>query len=183
MVRPQGPFLWFSDAAPPRGFRALPEGGMCVSVFLFVRRGQGLELLVGKVADDPRLEEMLGLDEDRRKLHGQGWTLPATHLKLGEDPRDAARRLSVDLLRMPWLPLAEPRVEVEHDVHPRYPDRGKHFDLWFFVDAPVPASTTVQDPPPWFRELAFKDPRDLAEQDWARSHEDVATRWMLRRRQ
>src|SRR5712691_8389335 len=77
--------------APPLGFEQVPPGGMCVCAYLFVtRHGQ---ILLGKYADDPQWEALAGLEPERRRTHGWGWTVPATHLKLGEDPREAAERI------------------------------------------------------------------------------------------
>src|SRR2546426_9269412 len=66
--------------APPLGFEQVPPGGMCVCAYLFVvRRGK---ILLGKYADDPQWEALAGLEPERRRTHGWGWTVPATHLKL-----------------------------------------------------------------------------------------------------
>ena len=101
-----GPFLWLMKHAPPLGFEQVPPGGMCVCAYLFVtRRGQ---ILLGKYADDPQWEALAGLEPERRQTHGWGWTVPATHLKLGEDPREAARRIGEEILRIPKLQYSEP---------------------------------------------------------------------------
>src|SRR2546426_916312 len=85
--------------APPLGFEQVPPGGMCVCAYLFVaRRGK---ILLGKYADDPQWEALAGLEPERRRTHGWGWTVPATHLKLGEDPREAARRGGEEILKRP----------------------------------------------------------------------------------
>lgn len=78
-----GPFLWLVKGAPRRGFRDLPHSGMCVSAFVFVQDSEG-RILLGKYADDPRWEDLTGLNEDRWRTHGKGWTVPASHLKFGE---------------------------------------------------------------------------------------------------
>lgn len=174
-----GPFLWLSaSAAPPRGFRRLPEGGLCLGTFLFLRRGR--EILLGRYADDPRLEELTGLDETRRRVHGRGFTIPATHVKHGEDPREAARRLVRDVLgiRAP-LALRQPTVESDFGEPARFPGMI-HYDVWFFVEAQVPEGFEVETPP-WYAELAWKDPRALAPADYARSHDEIVARWMTPR--
>src|SRR2546427_10881574 len=84
----EGPFLWLSKDGPPAGFRELPPGGMCISAFLFVRRGK--EIVLGKYRDDPRWETLAGLDETGRKVHSSGWTIPASQIRYGEDPVTAA---------------------------------------------------------------------------------------------
>ena len=173
-----GPFLWLSESGPRRGFRALPAGGMCVSAFLFVV--QGGKLLLGKYADDPRWEEIAGLDEDRWRAHGKGWTVPASQLKFGEEPREAGRRIAEEVLGIRGLELSEPRVESDHYVPARFPELGMHYDLWLLFGAKLPSGARVAKPD-WYRELAFHDPRSLVASEYARGHEDVVARWLARR--
>src|SRR2546426_11304928 len=104
-----GPFLWLSESAPPAGFRRLPPGGMCLSAFLFVTRGG--KILLGKYRDDPAWERLAGLDEERRRGHSAGWTIPASQVKYGEEPRAAARGGGEEILALRGLAYAEPRGE------------------------------------------------------------------------
>jgi ADP-ribose pyrophosphatase YjhB (NUDIX family) len=174
-----GPFLWFSPQGSPWGYHRLPPGGMCVSVFLFVRRGG--EVLLGRYADDPAWETLAGLDEGRRRAHGKGWTIPASHLKWGEDPREGARRVAENVLGLQGLRFTEPRVETEVGVPLRFPELGLHYDLWFFVEAGLPDAREVARPK-WYEDLAFHDPAALGAADYGRSHEDVMARWLAVRR-
>lgn len=169
-----GPFLWIRDHSSPYGFWHAPEGGFCLNVFLFVRDGP--KILLGKYADDPKWEELTGLDATRRKRFGAGWTVPGSHLKFGEEPRAAARRVGEEILQAPGLTYSEPRVE--SDAYPAEFAGGKtHYDVWFFVDAKPPRGWTPKAPP-WYRELAWQDPRALPSSAYGRSHEDVVARWM-----
>ena len=173
----EGPFLWLSKSGPPAGFWNVPPGGMCVCAFLFVKKDG--KILLGKYADDPRWEELAGLDAGRRQRHGKGLTVPATHLKFGEDPRDAARRVGEQALRMPGMRYSEPRVEIDAYASKDFPG-NEHADLWFLVEAAPP---TAGDPPvpPWYAELAWHDPRRTPARAYARGHEDVVARWLSRR--
>jgi len=173
----EGPFLWLSKSGPPAGFWNVPPGGMCVCAFLFVKKDG--KILLGKYADDPRWEELAGLDAGRRQRHGKGLTVPATHLKFGEDPRDAARRVGEQALRMPGMRYSEPRVEIDAYASKDFPG-NEHADLWFLVEAAPP---TAGDPPvpPWYAELAWHDPRTTPARAYARGHEDVVARWLSRR--
>lgn len=173
----EGPFLWLSPSAPPAGFRELPSGGMCLSTFLFVRRGR--RILLGKYADDPAWEALAALDPERRRVHGRGWTIPATQIKFGEDPRDAARRVGEEILTLRGMRYVEPRVETDYYEPTRSPGR-LHFDVWFLVDA-VPPREAELPSPPWYAELAWTDPRSMPPSEYARGHEDVVARWMQRR--
>lgn len=170
-----GPFLWLSSAGSAHGFHQLPDGGLCLSAFLFVTRGE--QLLLGRYADDPRWEELAGLGEDRRRAHGKSWTIPASHLRYGEDPRDAGQRIASEILGLQELDLSEPRVETETYVPVRFPELGEHYDVWFFLEASLPADAEVEVPP-WYDALAWHDPATLEAGAYARSHEDVVARWL-----
>lgn len=172
-----GPFLWLSPKAPPAGFRNVPSGGMCLCAFLFVRRGE--RILLGKYADHPHWEELAGLDRDRRRANANGWTLPASHLKFGEDPRNAARRIGEEILQLPDLRYEEPVVEV--DAYEPLSIPGElHYDVWFFVDA-FEAGKGELSKPDWYGELDWLDPRTTPSSAYARQHEDVVSRWLKRR--
>lgn len=175
----EGPFLWLASAGSPFGYRQLPSGGLCLSAFLFLRRGD--RILLGRYADDPRWEALAGLDATRRKAHGRGWTIPASHLKFGEDPREAARRIAEEILGLPpGLDLGEPRVETEFAVPARFPELGNHYDVWFFFDAELPAGMTVEKPA-WYAALEWVDPRATPPEAYGRSHHDIVARWMEKR--
>jgi ADP-ribose pyrophosphatase YjhB (NUDIX family) len=151
---------------------------MCVSTFLFLRRGP--KILLGKYADDPRWEDLAGLDEAWRGRHRHGWTIPARQLKFGEDPRDAARHVGETILQLPGLRYGEPRAEV--DLYESQRAAGHlHYDLWFLVDASLPKGVEVAKPP-WYAAIEWKDPRTTARSEFARGHEDVVARWLARRR-
>ena len=173
----EGPFLWLSKTAPPSGFRDVPPGGMCLSAFLFVCHGDGI--LLGKYAEDPRWEALAGLDAERVKVHGRGWTLPARQLKYGEDPRVAARSIGEEILQIPGMAYGEPRVETDLYEPKRFPG-ALHYDVWFLVDATPPKGHTLEVPP-WYAELAWHDPRAVPPEAFGRSHEDVVARWLGRR--
>ncbi len=173
----RGPFLWVSTRAPPAGFTSPPPGGLCVCAFLFVTNGD--RILLGKYADNPKWEELAGLDPGRYRTHGKGWTIPASHLKLGEDSRDAARRIGETMLGMPGAHYSEPRSEV--DFYPSKEAPGEmHYDIWFFIDA-APPKTFELRVPPWYAQLQWHDPRALAATEYARGHQDVVERWLAKR--
>lgn len=174
----QGPFLWLSPKGPPSGYWSIPAQGMCISAFVFVV--QDGKLLLGKYADDPAWERLAGLDEGRRRAHGRGWTVPASHLRFGEEPREAARRIATEILGLRGLTFSEPRVESDQYVPARFPELGMHYDLWLFFTAQLPSDAKVE-PPSWYRELAFHDVETLRPEDYARGHEDVVARWVVPR--
>lgn len=147
---------------------------MCVSAFLFVRRGR--EILLGKYRDDPRWESLAGLDETRSRVHSGGWTIPASQLKYGEDPRAAARRIAEEILQVSGMTFSEPRSEVDLYEPKRFPG-GLHYDIWFLVDGRPPKGWSLKAPP-WYAELAWRNPETTVASEYARSHEDVVARWL-----
>ncbi|HEX9710502.1 MAG TPA: hypothetical protein VGB42_11140 [Candidatus Thermoplasmatota archaeon] len=176
----EGPYLWLGEYAPPAGFRHVPPGAMCLGVFLFVR--QGSHLLLGKVRDHPAWPGLAGDDPPRVREDQGRWKVPARQLRLGEDPRDAARQIGEEVLGLTGLSYEEPRVEVEFwklgDEASGPPERRDlfHFDVWFFVDASLPEGRGVAAPP-WYAELAWLEPERIPPDGWARLHGDVVTRW------
>jgi len=168
-----GPFLFLRDGGPAAGFWRMPPGGMCLSAFLFVRRGA--RVLLGKYRDDRRWEELAGLDEERRRNYGRGWTVPARQLKFGEDPRATARAVGEEILEIRGLRYSEPRVEVDL-YEPKWLPGQQHYDVWFFVDAIAPKEWALRAPP-WYAKLDWQDPARLRDEDYARGHQDVLARW------
>ncbi len=172
-----GPFLFLRENSSPFGFWHLPEGGMCVSAFLFVRRGS--RILLGRYRDDPRWETLAGLDGPRRRANSEGWTVPASQLKFGEEPRAAARRIGEEILGISGLTYSEPRAESDL-YEPKFAPGTLHYDLWFLVDATPPKDWEVHVPP-WYADLAWHEPRSTPASAYARSHEDVVARWVAQR--
>jgi ADP-ribose pyrophosphatase YjhB (NUDIX family) len=147
---------------------------MCINAFVFVR--QGPKILLGKYEDHAKWDELAGLDAPRRRRNASGWTIPASHLKFGEEPRAAARRVGEEILLARDLVYSEPRVET--DTYPAAFANGKlHYDIWFLFDAIPPAGWQPRAPP-WYAELSWQDPRALPPSAYARSHEDVVARWL-----
>lgn len=183
-MKGRGPYLWINKYAPPAGFHTVPPGGMCISVFLFVRRGR--RLLLCKVREHPAWEKLAGEDRERMRADAGRWKVPARQLRLGEDPRDAARQLGEAILGLKGLKYREPRVEVEFwklgDQASGPPARRKlfHYDMWFLVDGALPAGRAVACPD-WFAELAWVDPQTVGAKGWAGFHGDVVARWQKAR--
>ena len=172
-VAGDGPFLFLRDGSSPYGFWRLPEGGMCLSAFLFVRRGK--KIVLGKYRDRPEWADLAGLEPERVRRSMAGWTIPASQLKFGEDPREAARRIGERILKMPGLTYSEPRVATEL-YEPTWLPGKSHYDVSFIVEARPPSGLRL-DPPPWYAEMAWWDPIDLPADAYGRSHGDVVAMW------
>src|SRR5581483_717258 len=82
---PSGPFLAIAPGTFPGGFDHAPPGGVCFSTFLFARDARG-RILLGRYREDARWTSLVGLDAARVQRYAQGWTIPASHVKLGEHP-------------------------------------------------------------------------------------------------
>lgn len=173
-----GPFLWISPGAPARGFEVVPPGGMCLSAFLFLRRPRDGHILLGKY--DARAgaawEEKTGIDQGRLDKYAQGWTIPASHVKHGEDPRDAARRVARDVLGLRDISdVGEPKVATFSYELARLPGTS-HYDVCFLLDATAPAHDVAR--PAWYADLAWHDPRALPADAYARGHDEIVERWL-----
>ena len=174
----EGSFLWLAPFAPPKGWTSVPRGGMCLCAFLFVVRGE--KILLGKYADHPAWENLSGMESKRVKANARGWTIPASHLKFGEDPRDAARRIGEEILTLDkGLVYSEPSVTTFF-YEPAIAPGEKHFDVLFLFDVSVEAGVNVRKPP-WYEALEWIAIEALRHEHFARQHEDVAEVWLKKR--
>lgn len=171
-------FLWLAPFAPSKGWTSVPRGGMCLCSFLFVMSGQ--KILLGRYADHPAWEELCGMGEKRIKASAGGWTIPASHLKFGEDPRDAARRIGEEILMLDkGLVYSEPYVK-SFFYEPAIAPGEKHFDVLFLFDVSIDAGVKVSKPP-WYDVLEWFDIGAVRGEQFARQHEDVAETWLKMR--
>jgi len=129
-------FLWMAPFAPPKGWTNVPRGGMCLSAFLFVMSER--KILLGKYAEHPAWEQLCGMDNKRIKNNIHGWTIPASHLKFGEDPRDTARRIGEQILTLDkGLVYSEPYVKTKHSSTNRQSPRAKSISMFCFFSKPL----------------------------------------------
>jgi ADP-ribose pyrophosphatase YjhB (NUDIX family) len=171
-------FLWLAPFAPPKGWTDVPRGGMCLCAFLFVVCGE--KILLGKYADHPAWENLAGMESRRVKANAHGWTIPASHLKFGEDPRAAARRIGEEILTLDrGLVYSEPSVKTFF-YEPAAAPGEKHFDVHFLFDVSFKAGTNVRTPP-WYEALEWFDIGAIQRLPFARQHEDVAEAWLKKR--
>ena len=171
----EGSFLWLAPFAPPKGWTSVPRGGMCLCAFLFVVRGG--KILLGKYADHPAWENLSGMESKRVRANARGWTIPASHLKFGEDPRDAARRIGEEILTLDkGLVYSEPFVKTFF-YEPTIAPGEKHFDVLFLFDVSVEAGINVRTPP-WYETLEWIAIGSLRHEQFARQHEDVMEAWL-----
>ena len=171
-------FLWLAPFAPPKGWKDVPRGGMCLCAFLFVVSGG--KVLLGRYADHPAWEKLCGMDSGRVRANAQGWTIPASHLKFGEDPRDAARRIGEEVLELDGgLAYSEPYVKTFF-YEPAVAPGEKHFDVLFLFEVSVGAGAGVHKPQ-WYDALEWLDIATVRDERFARQHRDVVDAWLKQR--
>jgi len=171
-------FLWLAPFAPPKGWKEVPKGGMCLCAYLFVVR-EG-KLLLGKYADHPAWERLCGMDSGRVRTHASGWTIPASHLKFGEDPRVAARRIGEEILMLAkGLVYSEPFVKTFF-YEPAIAPGERHFDVLFLIDVSIGAGVALSNPP-WYAALEWFPLAAVQGVRFARQHVDVAETWLRKR--
>jgi ADP-ribose pyrophosphatase YjhB (NUDIX family) len=157
------------------GMPEVPPDGLCLSSFVVLgsadRPGR---VLLGKLNPDAPWDHLGALDPSRVTAWKDRWMLPASHLLLLEDPRDAADRILRELVGLAPRPLEGPLVASEVYAPLRHPSAKQHWDLEFIFRGRV-AEREVAAPGAW-RELAFVDPRRLRTEEFARSHDDILAR-------
>ncbi len=171
-------FLWLAPFAPPKGWTSVPRGGMCLCAFLFVK-SEG-KILLGRYADHPAWEQLCGMENKRVKANARGWTIPASHLMFGEDPRNAARRIGEEILTLDkGLLYSEPYVKTFF-YEPAVAPGEKHFDVLFLFEVSIETGVKVRKPP-WYEALEWLDIGTVPREQFARQHEDVAETWLKNR--
>jgi len=147
----------------------VPKGGTCISSFL-VLTGQG-GFLAGKMAKpDVWVEKFFVGESFAPKYAASGkWILPASHLKYGEKPEDAAKRILTEELGLGKVKLTLSQVQSHLSQDPNDPESA-HWDLCFIYEGRVKGKVAK---PEWFSELAFLKPKGLSAEEFTRGHGDV----------
>ena len=171
-------FLWLAPFAPPQGYVAVPRGGMCLCAFLFVVSGE--KVLLGKYAPHPAWERLAGMEDERIRANAHGWTLPARHLKFGEDPREAARYIGEEILLIDrGLAYPEPHVATFF-YEPAAAPGEMHYDVHFLFEISLGEGDELRTPP-WYETLAWFDIGTALHGQFARQHRDVVEAWLKAR--
>ncbi len=142
------------------------EVPMCVSSFLVSVDDDGL--LIGSMKD-PAAWKALDFVAGPDAAFAPGRrVLPASHLRIGEDPEAAARRVAAEQLRAAVSDLRLSRV-LTYAAPFEARRQPLHWDFCFVYDADLRLAET----PPWFSELVRVPPQDLRRAMFARGHGDV----------
>jgi len=145
------------------------KGGTCLSAFLVLTGKDGV--LAGKMAKpEVWVEKFLVGESFAPKYATSGkWILPASHLKFGEKPEDAAKRILTEQLGLGNVKLTFGEVQSHLSGDPNDPDNA-HWDICFVFEGGVKGKVPK---PEWFSELTFLKPKDLSVEDFTRGHGDV----------
>ena len=147
----------------------VPKGGTCLSSFLVLKRKDGI--LVGKMSKPEVWVERFFMGEKFAPIYASSnkWLIPASHLKYGEKPEDAAACILVEQVGVPKSKLSFLQVQSHLSQDPQDPDAA-HWDICF-----VYSGTLRKEPemPEWFSELKFVNPRKLSTENFTRGHGDV----------
>lgn len=154
----------------------VPLGGFCLSTFLLLEQDDAL--LVGRMdkaqaetwtrAWAPNLEYY---DGERRKRLFDGYRFPATYVREGEHPTQAAARVWRDQLDFGEPPsLGEPEIVSETGPSRRAPG-AKHWDVLFVYTLEGP--DLPSSPPSHWAELAYETPDALRSEGMAMLHDEL----------
>jgi ADP-ribose pyrophosphatase YjhB (NUDIX family) len=147
----------------------VPKGGTCISSFLVIKSKGGV--LVGKMTKPEIWVERFLVGEmfAPRYASSGKWLLPASYLKYGEKPEDAAMRVLTEQVALPKSKLSLVQVQSHLAQDPNDPEAA-HWDLCFVYGGTFRGKLRT---PEWFSELKFVKPRQLSADDFTRGHGDV----------
>jgi ADP-ribose pyrophosphatase YjhB (NUDIX family) len=150
----------------------VPKGGTCLSVFLVLKGKDGV--LVGKMAKPEIWVEkfMVGEAFAPKYVSSNKWILPASHLKYGEKPEDAAKRVLNEQVGVSNAKLSLLQVQSHLSQDPNDPESA-HWDMCFVYAGQLRGKQFQR--PEWFSELVFQKPKALKSEDFTRGHGDVLT--------
>jgi ADP-ribose pyrophosphatase YjhB (NUDIX family) len=139
---------------PTDRYNPPPGGGMCISVFAVVKKGDSY--LIGKPARTERwFSEWIPAwnsyaQEDLEDVFEQ-WRLPSGYLREGEHPDDCLRRVMREQVDVRRFEVSSTRIFSYATPSDWYPGNA-HWDLVFAYDV---ASDQKLRKLPWWKELRF----------------------------
>ncbi len=147
----------------------IPKGGACISSFIIAEK-EG-RVLVGKMSSpDIWVSRFLVGSAFAPKYAASGkWLLPASHLKFGESPDEAAQRILREQLLVEAQDLNLVGIQSHISGEPGNIEDA-HWDLCIIYTATIPEPSTVLE---WFSELRYVPARNLRVSDFTRGHGDV----------
>jgi ADP-ribose pyrophosphatase YjhB (NUDIX family) len=147
----------------------VPKGGACISAFLVLKGKDGI--LVGKMTKPEVWVERFFVGENFAPQYASSgkWLLPASHLKYGEKPDVAAKRILNEQVGLGNVKLAFGQVQSHLPQDPNDPESA-HWDICFIYQGNVNGEVKRPD---WFSELRFVKAKEMTPDDFTRGHGDV----------
>lgn len=144
----------------------IPTGGVCLSSFVVLKRKNAI--LFSKVGDVKTWTDRFALPPKESLWRGK-WLLPACHLKYGEHPDDAARRILREMIGIDRFSLSSAQMQ-SHLTLGEEVAGTNHWDVCFVYSASTREKVEKQ---PWFQELEFLVPSKVRPSQIGRSQADV----------
>jgi hypothetical protein len=163
-------FANFGLDVPYFGMREVPQGDLCLSVFLVLSKDNNQnEVLMGKVNREyDNWPEIGAINEERAQRYSSGWILPSRHLILLESPQEAAKTVLKEQLGLDHVELSGPKLITEvYDI-----ERLGLKDHWDFDFVFRGAISEAPRHPAW-TELKFVDVSSSPDAEFARNHQDI----------
>lgn len=153
----------------------VPKAGLCLSAFVVIRKGNSV--LLGRPHAHDAWPELGGYPlRHAAAIEKEGsWLLPATHLVIEESPDRAAKRIANQWAGVKGTPKF---VMVQSHLRPSARSKSKlkmgrklnHWDICFVYELRARNNPKHK---PWWSELQFFQPRDIADMRLSRGHKDV----------
>ena len=145
----------------------VPPGLTCISTFVLVKR-EG-SILLGKLTRPEDWFDEFLLYKERPENWMNMWRIPGTHLKQGEHPEDAARRILEKQLGFGDFDFHLYQVQ-SHTSSLQSGPADIHWDLCFIYDA-----TTNEEPKPnqYFSEISYFRAEDIKIDELGSQHGGV----------
>jgi hypothetical protein len=163
----------FARYGPTDHYEDPPAAGMCLSVFVVVKRPGKKGVLLGLPKPDEKwLSEWLSAwktysEKELQEAYHQ-WRLPSTYLREGEHPEEALRRIMEDQVGIGSYSLSKkgPRVFSYTAPSDWYPGNS-HWDLALVYDVRVRKAAKDLQVPKWWEQLEFvKKKKDFLSKDY-----------------
>lgn len=139
-----------------------PSSGTCLSAFVLVKKED--KVLLGKIAQPQLWIERWAFPPNIVKRPDVfRWLIPACHLRYGEHPDGAAKRIMEEMLQLSSYSLRF--VECQSHL-----SESGHWDICFIYEAHTDQEIET---PAWYSDLTFKSPKEMKAEDFGRHHDDI----------
>lgn len=163
-------FADFYEGALPFQMPSVPDGGMCLSVFLILWKNDPNHVLLGKVNKDYDWIHIGALDKNSTERIAGRWMLPSSHLLMYESPKDGAKRVLHEQLGIDNLELDGPFVFSEVYDAPKLEIKN-HWDIEFVFKGEIKGKLPKREEV--WSSIEFVDVSNVKNIEFARNHQDI----------